>query len=551
MIKMWKSLFQDHILFRGIDYYERNLVKDVNNEDGQITGTVIGTKDYSVEILKEKDEIVNMFCSCPHATSGNNCKHMVAVLFYLENNDPHFSKKTKEDDVEELVEGVDVEVLKDFVIDLLSHDAQLLNRFKSIIKDEILPTDIVFYKNQINDIFWEYGGYQDFVDYEDSFDFTTELESILNNEIQNIVTLKEWSAAFELTEYLFIQLGNQFIDDSGGNTWGVIHDCIEIWEQILNQCDINIKRKMYNSFLKIIDGEIIQSQDYFIEYIEQFIFDHFKEKEFQLEKIDRLDIQIKSWKEEANSNRGDYELNKYCLRKVKILEELNTDQKKIADYCMEHIYLDDIRKYYIDVCIKNKNYNQAIILLKEGKKQQEVNHVNLLYYSTQLKDLYKFLDMDKLYKEELWQLLVKYDKGNIDVFRELKSLYSENDWLHKRNLIFTELVDAVTIDELYREEKLYDLLIEVVMNSEELYMVRKHEDILKNLYPEKLLTKYEQAVAGMATQALGRKYYRKIIAILSEMRKYPGGSIKISEIVLDWREKYANRPAMMDELDKV
>ena len=81
---MWKDLFQDHILDRGIDYFIRNLVENVYVKDNIIEATVYGTEEYKVEIIKDNEEIRDLSCNCPYADGGNNCKHMAAVLFYLE-----------------------------------------------------------------------------------------------------------------------------------------------------------------------------------------------------------------------------------------------------------------------------------------------------------------------------------------------------------------------------------------------------------------------------------------------------------------------------------
>ncbi|HLS34994.1 MAG TPA: SWIM zinc finger family protein [Bacillota bacterium] len=548
---MWKNLFQEHILARGIDYYHRNLVENVNNEGGQITGIVSGTRDYDVEIIKENEEIVNLSCTCPYAASGNSCKHMAAVLFYVENDVSRFKMKDKEDSIKEFVEEVNIEVLKDFVVDLFLQNKRLFNRFKNIARKEVSPADLLRCKNHINDIFWDYVGYDGFIDYENAYNFTIDLIDVLKHDVQNMVDIAEWDGAFEITKYLLIKLGNQSIDDSGGSIWSIIHHCIEIWEQIVDQCNIDVKRKMFRSLLEMIDGKCIEYQEYFIDDIEQFIFDHFTEVEFLRSKKKRLDVEIKMHKKKNNSSFKNYKLNQLCLRKVKILEELQMDLKEIENYCNEYRYLDEVRKYYIDVCIQRNNYEQAISLLKEGKNQKEVNLADLIFYSTQLKDLYKQLNMEKLYKDKLWQLLIKYNKGDIEVFRELKSLYVEKDWLEKREFIFNELADKVNISKLYREEGLYDRLIEVVMDSYDLSMVREHEDVLKDFYPEKLLEKYEKTVRKMATLALGRQHYRKIVSILRDMEKYSGGRIKISKIITDWRKKYTNRPAMMDELNKL
>lgn len=548
---MWRYLFQEHILYRGEDYYHRSLVENVKIEEGQITGVVRGTSDYFVEIIREDEEIIDLSCTCPYADSGNSCKHMAAMLFYVESNINHGTTKSQEESVKELVEEVNTEVLKDFVIDLFLEDDRLFQRFKNTVKKVFSPADLFRYKNQINHIFWEYAGYDDFIDYNNAYDFAADLVDLINHDFQKMVDLKEWSGAFEGTEYLLKKLGNQPIDDSGGDTWIIIRACIQIWEQILEQCEMNLKRKIYHFLLEMIDGEHIEYSDYFSMDIEQFIFDQFKEEEFQRNKLKRLDDQIKVQKQKRHFAINNYPLSKLCLRKVKILEELQTDPKEIDHYCMEHIYLDEIRKYYIDLCIRRKDYDQAITLLKEGKKQPSVNQSDLIFYSTTLKDLYKQLKMKEAYRKELWKLLVKYDKGNLDLFREVKSLYSKEDWLEKREVIFHELADCVNIAGLYKEEGLYDRLIDVVMESYELSMVGEYEDVLKDLYPEKLLEKYESTVREMARLALGRAHYRKLVFILRKMQKYPGGQARVAEIISDWRVQYANRPAMMDELNKL
>src|SRR5690625_5964847 len=97
-----------------------------------------------------------------------------------------------------------------------------------------------------------------------------------------------------------------------------------------------------------------------------------------------------------------YKINQLSLSKVKIIEELQMELKEIENYCNEYRFLDEVRKYYIDVCIQRNNYEQAISLLKEGKNHKEVNLADLIFYSTQLKDLYKQLNMEKLYKDKLW-----------------------------------------------------------------------------------------------------------------------------------------------------
>ena len=77
----WESLFRARILERGYDYYLCNAVKNMEVTEDSITADVLGTENYQVEITLEEGEILDMYCSCPYAEDGKNCKHMAAVLY--------------------------------------------------------------------------------------------------------------------------------------------------------------------------------------------------------------------------------------------------------------------------------------------------------------------------------------------------------------------------------------------------------------------------------------------------------------------------------------
>ena len=80
----WYTLFRQHILDRGIEYYEDGNVVDFQCTEDSISAHVDGTDIYDVEIKIEGEEVIDMYCSCPYARGGKNCKHMAAVLFRFE-----------------------------------------------------------------------------------------------------------------------------------------------------------------------------------------------------------------------------------------------------------------------------------------------------------------------------------------------------------------------------------------------------------------------------------------------------------------------------------
>ena len=139
--------------------------------------------------------------------------------------------------------------------------------------------------------------------------------------------------------------------------------------------------------------------------------------------------------------------------------------------------------------------------------------------------------------------------GNLELFKEVKKLYSEEEWISKREELFKKLPSYAHIERLYKEEKLYDRLLNYVKKSEGMYALQEYGRILQKEYPEEILQKYRTEVEKMAVRTSDRKTYQYLVSLLRSMKKIKGGSKMVEEIVDDWRRRYGNRPAMMDELD--
>ena len=546
----WHQAFPERILNRGLDYYHRELVGHIDKSDDFIEAAVHGSDLYHVKIKLIDGEIVNMKCDCPFAFDGNHCKHMAAVLFHAEDMGATKKKKTEKtgESLSKLVEKADVTVVREFLMSILMSDEKLLNQFKRLLKCELSPEDIKRYKNQINRIFDSYSGLYGFIDYYIAGEFATELEEFLDEEISSMVENEQYDAAFELTNEIFIKLGNQDIDDSAGEIGMLAGSCMEIWEEILELSDEPLKKKMFTWFIENINDSVIDDME---EYLEEILFDHFKEEAFLEEKLVFTDHQVQKFKKEEDSWLRRYAVGKWAIRHLAIMEEQHVAETTIDEYCENHLEFSEVRKYYIERCMKRKAYAKAIQLLEEGKRVDR-NLLGLVSdYSWQLKNIYKQIGNHQAYEKELWSLIREYDKGDIDIFNELKALYSEEEWEKQREIIFKEISPYQEIADLYESEKLYDRLLQVVLESPDIYTLQAYEKSLKKLYPQALLEKYEMIVRVMATQTSNRKKYREIVTILRKMRSYPDGKQKVGKIVNEWRSVYRNRRAMMDELSKL
>ena len=97
------------------------------------------------------------------------------------------------------------------------------------------------------------------------------------------------------------------------------------------------------------------------------------------------------------------------------------------------------------------------------------------------------------------------------------------------------------------EEKLYDRLWEL-LKDKDLYSVLGYEAVLLPKYSAEILRKYNDYLNHAAVQASGRKAYQEWARLLKQMRKIEGGRELAKQITADWRIRYKNRRAMMDEL---
>lgn len=85
----------------------------------EVNAVVSGSDDYEVSIYLSDGEIEDMYCDCPYASDGNNCKYMAAVLYLLEDLQSHSNPDYT--DIESLIAGTSPEHLKKILINAMRY----------------------------------------------------------------------------------------------------------------------------------------------------------------------------------------------------------------------------------------------------------------------------------------------------------------------------------------------------------------------------------------------------------------------------------------------
>lgn len=574
----WQKLFASHILERGYDYYCDGAVENIEIGRDDLRADVVGTEDYEVEISLNDGKVTDMYCSCPYAAGGNNCKHMAAVLYewtadIMDADEPEDTDNEDVDDdedaesmdlfepavtvcdykkksaaVEKLVTSAERDIVQAFLVSVLAEDKKLLLRFRNMVNKCATNEDVEDYFEQIDEIADRYLGRDHFINYYQAYDFMSELEEIIDKDVRRMIDNGSHISAFHVMNHIFVLLGNVDMDDSGGETSMLAEQIYQLWLELLTKVNAQDKRKMFIWFTTHMDGSVI---DYLEEYIEQIIMEEFKEPEYEQDKLSFMEEMIEKAEKKDSGWSRDYAVGKWTVTYLKTLEEKNAPEDQLEEICKKYWNNSGVRRYYIDRYFEKKEYDRVLQVLDESIELDKAYRGQVLEYIQKKKEIYRLQGNKSAYIEQLWKLVLEQSAGDLDIYKELKAQYSEKEWLIKREELFKKLPPNAHIDRLYKEEKLYDRLLAYVLKSSGLYAVQSYENVLKKEYPKQILSKYQGEVNKMASCTGNRKHYADLVALLRRMKRIKGGSEIVETIVEEWKIKYRNRPAMMDELSKL
>lgn len=378
----WQKLFASHILERGYDYYCDGAVENIEIGRDDIRADVVGTEDYEVEISLNDGKVTDMYCSCPYAAGGNNCKHMAAVLYewtadIMDEDEPEDTGnedmdndadaesmdlfepavtvcdyKKKSAAVEKLVTSAERDIVQAFLVSVLAEDKKLLLRFRNMVNKCATKEDVEDYFEQIDEIADRYLGRDHFINYYQAYDFMLELEEIIDKDVRRMIDNGSHISAFHVMNHIFVLLGNVDMDDSGGETSMLAEQIYQLWLELLTKVNAQDKRKMFIWFTTHMDGSVI---DYLEEYIEQIIMEEFKEPEYEQDKLSFMEEMIEKAEKKDSGWSRDYAVGKWTVTYLKTLEEKNAPEDQLEEICKKYWNNSGVRRYYIDRYFEKKN----------------------------------------------------------------------------------------------------------------------------------------------------------------------------------------------------
>lgn len=553
----WKDLFQEHILARGEAYYFEGAVLELHKTEHGYHAVVEGTEDYEVDIEMEGGRVCEMYCSCPYAENGNNCKHMAAVLFEIEeqNEEDILAEGTCPDDqekeVEEIIERISEEELRSFVKGIAAQDSEIRNILMTRYAVKIDEKQMERLKQGVDQLVWEYGDRSGYIDYRNALDFCWALENYLEDKVDTLIERKCYGQAFALTNYVFQTIGNIDINDSDGGTSQVANVCYDKWKKILENCSEEEKNEMFSWFMSHLSCDYVV--DYMEDYMEDFLTHEFQNREMLEKMLKDLDERIEMQTSSTDcgstwSARYGYENN--IIKRLELMERLGFSAEEIREYRRQHWRFSVVRELEIQENLNNGNLDEAIRILQESKILDKEYPGLIARYSEQLISIYETQPDKEVYKKELLYYVFECPQNNLVHIYKLKKVCTDKEWDGYREKILKSPKNYNILYPFMEKEGMYEPMLECLKKETFIYNLDRYEKVLKEKFPEQVRDIYISYLRHEAERASNRNRYRELMKYLKKIRRYPRGKEKASEIAKNWRAVYYRRTAMMDEMQK-
>jgi hypothetical protein len=254
-----RSLCTEQSFERGVDYYDRGQVLELDIDGGEIEATVRGTHDYEVVVDAGRDPIYT-YCSCPYDYAGD-CKHVVAVLLAVEDREPdtagdEAAEASDRDpsgpaDVEELIERTTAEDLREFLLEVVEDDRDVRDRFVAFAGEDTGKT-VYDYKREIDRLFEDAAGRRGMIEYDTRVDLSKYHDLAETHRERGRVG--DATAIYRALAGTIRENMNR-IDDSSGHHGRELERAVESYAETIAEQDLDHEAK--RSYIEYLLGEFV------------------------------------------------------------------------------------------------------------------------------------------------------------------------------------------------------------------------------------------------------------------------------------------------------
>ncbi len=560
-LHQFEQHIDDAILKRGLAYFKNRQVNPPQEiTAGQYEAIVEGSEDYTVRLNIQNGVVREFSCTCPYDL-GPVCKHVAAVIFYLQQEELGIEagakkkragakpakRKTVADRVDELLEKIPHDELKQFVRENAAGNSSFRNLFLSSFARLTDGESLAFYKKQIKSILRAAGGRGGFIEWSRVRYVGKQVHDLMMTARKHAESQNYRSAIYiccavleEMTEAL------QFADDSNGDIGGPIEEAygllLEISQQQLPE---DIRLELFSYCTSAFEKNIFSGWDWHLVMLS--IASQVAETDAEVQQlISLLDKPGRSEYEQANAQ----EIKFHLLQKFKGPDEA-------ARFMEQHLSNPSLRKIAIQIAIDEKDFDKAIALAQDGVKQDEKDKPGL---ANEWQDWLLRIAMQQQDKEKIIHYARKLFTDSIrdkrEYYRLMKTHVPPEQWSAFVEDLIRDIrkksrwLDVHALADIYISEAWWSRLLALLGESPSLQQIGHYETYLAKDYGKELAEMYASGISGLLKQHTGRNHYQSACRYLRRIIKL-GERETANDLIKSYRLQYAQRKALMEELDKV
>jgi len=556
-ISEFEQLIDERILKRGLSYYKSGAITDFSEiSTGEYEAIVSGTEEYTVQLEISNNTIVEHNCDCPY-DMGPVCKHVVAVIFYLQQdelelNKPNFTipkkKKTKSvsQQVQELLKAISHNELIDFVQENSKKDKKFRSYFLASFGHLSQNQSKEFYQKQIHFILQTAAGRDDWIGWSDMKYVVNTTEPFVENA-EKYLASNNFENVFFISTALLEEMTEafQYGDDSNGDLGYFIESAMELLSKLAQE-----------KLPKILKQEIFE---YCISSFKEKLFEgwdwHLGILQIAAELIDDED-DVNTILTCLDNINGKYEREYAQSFKLDLLRKFK-DEKEVEKYTNKHISNSSIRTSEIEKAFESENFERVLELSEDGIKcdKQDKPGLAKVWYNWLLKvaqaqkntakiiEYSRFLFIDNFHPEQDYYQILKENIEDENWHPFLEEII--NEIIPRNRWTYTEL-----IREIYINEEWWDRLFLMLKQNLSMENIQQNEQYLTKDYSSELIELYSERITNYVEKYIGRNHYQTACKYLRRMKKL-GGNDQVNNLIESFRKQYPQRKALMDELNRV
>ena len=554
-LDQFEQFIDEAILKRGLDYFRSGAVQHLGTASGKQDFIVSGSSEYRVQLQIKKSELIHQHCDCPYDL-GPICKHVVAALFYMQQDVLEISPKSKkstpkprktlDDKVDDLLKELSKQDLAAYLKNLIDEDNTLRRRFLANFAYLSEKETKALYAKQVRAILKSASRSYGYVDRGDARQVGSAVYTLMmtgKEHLENGNPRSAFYLSFAVLEEMTKALN--FVDDSNADVGSNIDLALDVLEELSHKALKNdLKKEFFDLCLKDFEKELFEGWDWHLRMLSLAVNVSGDRK--NAEKVKNL---------LEKTSVSEFEQEQVELIKLPLLSILE-GPAAAKQYRYDNLQFTVFRRMALEELIAEKNYARAAVIAKEGVEKDKARWSGLAqeWRKWQLQIALSSKDEEEIVKFASVLILEDSHQDKMEYYHLVKARIPENKWTDYLNELISEMRTSYSnfnhIANFYIAEKWFDKLYNLIKLAHSIENIKEYESYLAKDYSEELAQLYENHIRRYLNENIGRKYYKQAVRKIRWIKKL-GDLERVDNLVAFLREEYANRPALLEELERV